>query len=330
MSTRRNKWERTLRRRRIRYRPGNRRVLRCAYIALGCVAAAALLLSARVLLRSARTATLNRRLVTLHTVDGQAATVQVAAPPVGAGRVGTVVESASDALTLSTMGMPDGSPIVETAQPAGNTVFHKSGGDIQPDMRKLIKTNPDTIGWLRIAGVVDLPVVYRDNQYYLTHDFNGHHNSSGTLFLDQSHPFSARTQNLLIHGHSMFDGSMFGLLTHYQKLDSLRQHPLISFSTLYEKETYVVFAVLNVDPAAFDFYSHPTFASDSSFDAYIASVRAHSRFEIPVDVQPTDALLTLSTCIDDDRLVVLARRTRADETRDELICAVDQSRAVRS
>ena len=41
---------------------------------------------------------------------------------------------------------------------------------------------------------------------------------------------------------------------------------------------------------------------------------ARSLYSIPVDVRADDALLTLSTCLDDDRLVILARRLRDGET----------------
>ena len=83
----------------------------------------------------------------------------------------------------------------------------------------------------------------------------------------------------------MNDGSMFGILTHY----------------------------------------NPTFASDADFNAYIAQVAARSEFTIPVDVEPGDALLTLSTCIDDDRLVVMARRLRPGETKDAVVSAVEEA-----
>ena len=291
------------------------------------IAVVAIVLSVQVIARSLRTAALNRQLAALHTVDGQSPAMEIAAPAL-ASAPGTDrnddTGKKTGTLTIAMMTMPDGSAIQNTTDsiPA---YFHKTSGDVLPDMLKLLQTNPDTVGWISISGIVHLPVVYRDNEYYLTHDFNGHHNTSGALFLDQGSPFTAQTQNLLIHGHSMHDGSMFGLLTHYQKADTLRKHPLISFSTLYEKEAYAIFAVLKVTEGAFDYYSHPFFTSDAAFETYIESVRQRSIYEIPVDVKASDALLTLSTCIDDDRLVIMARRIRDNETRDELISTIEQS-----
>ena len=290
------------------------------------MAVTALALSASVIVRSIRTAQTNRQLARLHTVEeGPAPDVEIAAPALN-GASGT----ADDGLKLSFMGLPDGSAIKSTATGEAPSALHYTTGDVLPDMLKLLKTNGDTVGWLHIDGIVSLPVVYRDNEYYLTHDFNGHHNTSGTLFLDEKHPLTADAQNLLIHGHSMYDGSMFGLLTHYQKADTVRSHPLISFSTLWEKETYAVFAVLRVsskvgDDNYFNYFDYPSFTSDIHFSQFIQELQNRSLFDIPVDVKPGDALLTLSTCIDDDRLVVVARRMRAGETRDELVSAIEAS-----
>ena len=43
---------------------------------------------------------------------------------------------------------------------------------------------------------------------------SGAQSASGTLFLDEAHPLEADTQYLVVHGHNMYDGSMFARLTH--------------------------------------------------------------------------------------------------------------------
>ena len=306
-----------------------------AQAVLAAVAVAALGLSASVIVRSIRTARLNRSLVAIHTISGDAMEAEIAAPPIGTAQSGGSpwTAAASPYGELSAMTLPDGTPIevpdvpAETAQTAD---FRRTDLEVLPDMRELLQRNPDTVGWLSIAGTVHLPVVYRDNTFYLDHDFDGAKNASGTLFLDESSPMEAGIQNLLVHGHSMNDGSMFGILTHYRKLDYLRKHGLISFSTLWEKETYAVFAVVKASTNAadedyFNYFGHPTFESDAALEAYIQQVQARSIYEIPVSVRPGDALLTLSTCLDEDHLVVFARRLRGEETKEELVSAVEVS-----
>ena len=322
----------------------NRRRFIAAQAALALVVAVALGLSASVIVRSIRTARLNRQLADLYGVSGEAMEAQIAAPPIGDESAPAFAAQAAGASTspygeLSAMVMPDGSPIIvpemvelptEETGVTQTAAFHRTDLDIMPEMRELTQRNPDTVGWISISGTVHLPVVYRDNVFYLDHDFMGSKNASGTLFLDENSPIDADTQNLLIHGHSMNDGSMFGILTHYRKLDFVRQHPLIAFSTLWERESYAVFAVLQVssrvgDANYFNYFSAPTFASTSDFNAYIDAVQSRSIFQIPVDVEPDDALLTLSTCLDDDRLVVIARRMRPGETKDAIVSAVEEA-----
>lgn len=204
------------------------------------------------------------------------------------------------------------------------TKFHQVGGDALPEMEALYQDNRDLIGWLRMEGILDLPVVYRDNEYYLTRDFYKNKSASGTLFLDENHPFKEKTQNLLLHGHNMKDGTMFGRLVQYEtNLQFLKNNPFIQYSTLWQKEQYVIFAVLCVSldvhsPEFFNYFTHPTFASDTQFESYVRALQNRSVFSIPVDVDPSDALLTLSTCLDEDRLVIVARRLREGESRSEL------------
>ena len=112
---------------------------------------------------------------------------------------------------------------------------------------------------------------------------------------------------------------MFGRLAQYDKnLEYLKAHAFIDFSTLWHQERYVVFAVLDVsldigDDRFVEYFAHPTFKSDEEFERYIRRVELASLYAIPMDVKPTDALLTLSTCLDEDRLVILARRQREGE-----------------
>ena len=208
--------------------------------------------------------------------------------------------------------------------------FRSMQGEKLPKAYDLMWQNQDIVGWLRIDDVVDLPVVYRDNEFYLNHDFNGDVDSGGTLFLDENHPLLESTQSLVIHGHDMHDGSMFGKVSNYDKLSYVRKYPFAVFSTLYAREDYVIFAVLQVDtdPENDDFFNYigrPRFGSPTEFYDYVESMRSHSMFDIPVDVRHTDSLLALSTCVNDDRLVVVFRRVRENENMDQLRFMTDQA-----
>lgn len=203
-----------------------------------------------------------------------------------------------------------------TPQPELLDSYQYIGDAILSDVQELYWANPDLVAWLRIPGVVNLPVVYRDNIYYLDHDFNGKRSSSGTLFLDEAHPLAEDTQYLVVHGHNMYDGTMFGLLSGYRKRGYMEEHPTVYLNTLYRKETYEVIGVLNIpDDAQSDGYVRYTgirkFKSLTQFEGFAQSIRENALYwKEGTEMRPDDALLALSTCYQDDRrIVVMCRRT---------------------
>lgn len=307
--------------------------LRLAAMALcACVAVVSAWQVGSIVLRSVRTNRLNESLsqqraaameaqreneqgtIEAITIFAPTAEPQPEAEPQLAAEPQPVIESQS-APAAEAVAAPD---VVKT------TKYRQVGGDALPEMAQLHGQNHDLVAWIQIPDVLDLPVVYRDNSYYLTRDFTKQKNASGTIFLDENHPFREKTQNLLLHGHNMKDGTMFGRLAQYLYDDTyLRNHPIIYFDTLWHKEQYVICAVLDVslepgDERFFNYFTHDTFSSDAEFVMYIRQLQLRSRYAIPIDVEPSDALLTLSTCLDDDRLVIVARRLREGETRSEL------------
>ncbi|MBQ8081024.1 MAG: class B sortase [Clostridia bacterium] len=190
--------------------------------------------------------------------------------------------------------------------------YQALGGELLPEMARLRETNGDLVAWLRIPGLVDLPVVYSGDNRYMDIDFYGRPDNGGTLFLDALHPLAAGTQHLIVHGHNMKDGSMFGLLSHYRQAGYAARHSAVYFSTLYRREEYRVFCVaqVSIDPYAssyVQYVGHPTFRDEEQLDLWLGELRKNALYwaETPT---PADALLTLSTCIGDDRLLVMCRR----------------------
>jgi len=225
--------------------------------------------------------------------------------------------------------VPTTQPTVQP-QPQILSSYRNLSGDIPARAWELYQQNNDLVGWLYIKGVVSLPVVYRDNEFYLNHNFEQQEDDGGTLFLDQYHPMQEDTQNLLIHGHNMYDNSMFGIVRNYNKLDNVKGHSFARFSTMYGWEDYVICAVLRVNPDPnhekyFPYVGKAKFSNAAAFNDYANALKQRSLFHIPVDLKPSDAMLSLSTCVDDERLLVVFRRIRAGETTDILQEMVNQS-----
>lgn len=198
---------------------------------------------------------------------------------------------------------------------------------VQSSFSDLLKLNPQTVGFLRIDGVVSLPVVQRenDNEFYLTHNFEQTESSEGALFLDGMNRLSPEDDCLIIYGHNMHNGTMFGELDHYDEVDFLKSHPLVHFDTLYENRTYVPIAAFpaSMNPDSGSYFDVRQIAFDeSSFELFVMRLKSRSSLEIPVDAFYGDRLLLLVTCDytkDDGRFILALRQLRADETAEEAI-----------
>ena len=296
-----------------------------------CVVVAVVSLSmiANIVTRSIRTRATNRELAQkraeLAAAPEETAQIPVLMPEETAVPEATQTPAAQTTAPEDATTAPDAgsTPAPAKKDVVKSTKYHVAGGEALGHMEALYEENRDLIGWLRMEEILDLPVMYRDNSYYLKRDFYKNKNDSGTLFLDENHKFGEYTQNLLLHGHNMKDGTMFGRLTQFLNLSYMKNNPFVYFDTLWREEQYVIFAVLRVsldvkDERFFNYFSYPTFASDAEFAAYVRRLQLKSEYAIPIDVEPSDALLTLSTCLDDDRLVIVCRRVRENETRSEL------------
>jgi len=291
---------------------------------LAAVALVSACMAGGIVIRTIRTKRLNQTLSAQFSAYEGDVWTQETNDPVTDEQVPTVTPSPSPQPQEEATPEPAEARATKAPPIVKSTVFHQVGGDALPNMEALYDQNRDLVAWLNIPDVIDLPVVYRDNDYYLKRDFYKQANDAGTIFLDEHHPFRERTQNLLLHGHNMKDGTMFGRLTQYLTDGTyIKNHPFINFSTLWRQEQYVIFAVLDVslDPTSedfFNYFSYSTFSSDEEFSFFTRELQLRSEYAIPIDVQPSDALLMLSTCLEEDRLVIAARRIRQDETRSEL------------
>ena len=198
---------------------------------------------------------------------------------------------------------------------------------MSPEFLSLYKKNNDLIGWLRSDAIeeIDFPIVKRDNDYYMAHDFYGRENLAGTVFLDQAGSILPRASNLVLHGHNMKNGSMFGKLSRYLDVFFLKGQPMFTFSTLYESATYVPYAVsiasIDLNSPMYAEFAHSEFASDAEMLAYTARLSELSVFDLPVDVRADDKLLTLATCHgleDSERLILALRELRPEEDKADM------------
>ncbi len=184
----------------------------------------------------------------------------------------------------------------------------------------LHEENPDCIGWLTIPDTaVDYPVMYRpeDENYYLKRDFNGEYNDNGCLYLSEICD-PQESDNLIIYGHHMNSGRMFAALEGYKTEDFCREHPLISFHSLYENSTYRVIAAFTAPVYTgndFMFYTFSRAENRQDYQEFVHAVKERSLYDTGLSAEYGDKLLTLCTCEysqKNGRMVVVAKRTEGE------------------
>lgn len=204
--------------------------------------------------------------------------------------------------------------IEETDAETGEKKYYK----ILDEYKSLYNINKNLIGWLKIDDtIIDYPVLQSsDNEYYLEHDINQQYDKNGTLFMDSSCNIRDRSTNLIIYGHNMRSGKMFGSLVDYKSEAFYKKHKQIQFDTIYEKGIYEVMFVFNShvyeeDEVTFKYYQFIDANSEMEFDSDMKEMDALSLYSTGVTASYGDELLTLSTCDYDEtngRFVVVAKR----------------------
>ena len=92
----------------------------------------------------------------------------------------------------------------------------------------LLDINSDGLGFLYVPSVdIRLPVAQTtDNDFYLTHTFDKTYNRNGCLFVDYRIKDGLNASHVLIYGHNMGSGAMFGTLARYKNSGFYQTHPL--------------------------------------------------------------------------------------------------------
>ena len=202
------------------------------------------------------------------------------------------------------------------------------------NMKAIYELNNDLVGWIKIPNIsVDYPVMqtpqFRD--YYLYRDFFKNDNRTGCLYVRETCDVFKPSDNVVIYGHNMKTGDMFGRLSNYRNKSYWEKYPYFTFDTLYERHTYQIFTVFVTSgtqvsgdgtPFGYPYHRLNDFNDAASFNQFIADIKGAAftdettyvgRCFYETGITPVygDKLICLSTCeysITDGRLVIMAVR----------------------
>ena len=192
--------------------------------------------------------------------------------------------------------------------------------DILPEYQTLYSLNKRLIGWVKIDDTyIDYPVLQTvNNDYYLNHNFDQEEDKNGSIFLDKDCSIYPRSTNLILYGHHMRSGRMFGQLNKYSSEKFYKEHKYIQFDTIYEKGTYEVMYVFRSkiyeeSEIVFKYYQFTDAVSETEFESNMMQMADMSLYDTGISAEYGDELLTLSTCdyyTSDGRFVVVAKKIR--------------------
>lgn len=196
--------------------------------------------------------------------------------------------------------------------------------EVKPERnyRTLAEQNSDLAAWLTVPGTqLDYPVLYtpQEPEFYLRRAFDGSYAVSGSLFIGAGS--APDSEHVMIYGHYMRNGSMFGSLDRYADPAYWEEHPEITYDLIqpdgsYQRHTYQVMAAFysrvyrTDETGVFRFYYYQDLSDPAAFQEYVDGLEGAALYDTGVTAQPGDRLLTLITCsyhTDGGRFVVAAR-----------------------
>ena len=167
--------------------------------------------------------------------------------------------------------------------------------------------NNDTIGILKVNNTnIDYPFVQaKDNNYYLTHNFNKKKTSAGWIFLDKRNNKDLNDKNNIIYGHSRKDKSMFGTLKNTLSKEWYMNKNNRNIKILTETRTYnyEIFSIYKIEKE--NYYLQTEFKTDKEYKVFLNIIKDRSIYNFDINIENITSILTLSTCYKNDRRVVV-------------------------
>ena len=204
---------------------------------------------------------------------------------------------------------------VEPAEP----ILYTEEKTVLPELAELYQQNSDLAGWIRIEDTnINYPVMHMpDNpDFYLKHGFDKEYSDYGCPYVQENCDVQLPSDNVILYGHHMKNGSMFADLEKFKSQDFWQEHKTISFSTVTDRYEYEIVSVFKTfvysdSPESFKYYHFVSAETPEDFSAFIDRCKELALYDTGVSAECGDKLITLSTCEysrTNGRLVVVAKR----------------------
>lgn len=184
----------------------------------------------------------------------------------------------------------------------------------QAQYQALYEQNDEFVGWIKIDNtMISYPVMQSiDNpDFYLKHAFDKSYSNYGVPYIDEACA-TGLSNNMVIYGHNMKNGSMFSDLVKYTSQDYYESHPIIQYDTLTQLSKYQIVCVFRFDTNNETFrFNEYTDMNEEEFAEYMANCHERQLYDTGITAEYGDELITLSTCeytYENGRFIVVAKK----------------------
>lgn len=210
----------------------------------------------------------------------------------------------NDTYTLPDENVPLGNaPGMDLNQYKEKNENNKEGKKEKTDKKKEKKTTinweelnglKNLRGWVMFGDVVNYPIMqYGDNQYYLTHAYNGTYNANGSVFMNSENDGFFRDANTIIYGHNLRSGRMFGTFKQYLQKNGKDLHFYI-YTPDGKKRTYEIISIAETKDGGFAY--NYAFSKIEKYKEYLEKVTGSSQYNTGYKYDISKKTVTLSTC----------------------------------
>ena len=160
----------------------------------------------------------------------------------------------------------------------------------------LAESRADYRAWLRVRDThIDYPVMQgKDDLYYANHDIDGKSSLTGAIYLSAGNAVDLSDNYLVVFGHHMDNGAMFGDLDRFLDPDYFEEHQEGLF--VYPGVSYDIhfFAAMTTD--AYD--ENVYLAGNRNLTQLISYISEHASVQKPLTAKNAEKIIALSTCAD--------------------------------
>jgi len=192
---------------------------------------------------------------------------------------------------------------------------------IQPDFTILHAENEDVFAYISVPGTkVDYPILANEiEDYYLDYNIDHTKGYPGCLYIQNCNSKTLDDRFVIVYGHNMRDGTMFGSLQSYNDVAFLEEHP---YFFVYQENRVMAYEIAVISHVGTEHLLSDDYVKVNGvweFDKFDGFETARLLERVRKDdgkrcyiatPEPTDEdnMMVLSTCGEGKRFIVVGKR----------------------